>query len=65
MIWVIAGHVLIVCVQATATITQVTGRKVELSVVAHDGDVKVGEGTHTRFVVNAAAFLAKAGISAS
>ena len=50
-------------IQALATITAATGRKVELTVEAFDGDVKVGEGTHTRYVVNSAAFLAKAGIS--
>lgn len=46
-------------VTATATLTAVEGRKLTFRVEAHDGEVAVGEGTHVRYVVDRARFLAK------
>ena len=38
---------------------KVEGRKLTFSVVAHDGADKIGEGTHERFVIDNARFVAK------
>ena len=44
---------------AVAVVTAVEGRKIEFTVEARcDGKV-IGSGTHTRFIVNAAKFMAK------
>ncbi len=44
---------------ATATVTAVEGRKITLKVAAHDGEELIGEGTHTRFVVDRMKFMQK------
>ena len=46
-------------VAATATLTEVEGRKLTFSVEAHDGEGKIGEGTHVRYIVDREKFLAK------
>ncbi|MDR1962070.1 MAG: thioesterase family protein [Gracilibacteraceae bacterium] len=47
-------------VAATATITAVDGRKIEFAVTACDGAGEIGNGTHTRFIVDAEKFMSKA-----
>lgn len=44
-------------VRATATLTAVDGRRLTFAVEAHDELEKVGEGTHTRVVVETARFM--------
>ena len=46
-------------VSATATLTSVTGRQLTFDILAHEGDRVIGEGTHTRFIVDRERFLAK------
>lgn len=46
-------------VSATATVEKVDGRKVYFKVVAKQGDVVIGEGTHLRFVVDRERFMKK------
>lgn len=46
-------------VSASATLTSVTGRQLTFDIVAHEGDRVIGEGTHTRFIVDRERFLAK------
>ena len=46
-------------VTATATLTSLTGRKLEFDVEAHDGIEKIGHGVHTRVVVDTPRFLAR------
>ncbi|MFC4009690.1 thioesterase family protein [Nonomuraea purpurea] len=46
-------------VTATATVTEVDRRRVAFSVVAEDGNGKVGTGTHERFVIDLGRFAAK------
>lgn len=46
-------------VSATATLEKVEGRKLYFKIIAHQGDVVIGEGTHLRFLVNREKFLAK------
>jgi fluoroacetyl-CoA thioesterase len=41
------------------TLEKIEGRKLIFSVVAHDGLDKISEGTHERFIINAAKFNAK------
>ena len=45
------------CVQATAEVTRVDGKKIEFHVAAYSDDTLLGEGTHLRFVVNRERFL--------
>ena len=47
-------------VRAEAVVTKVEGKTVYFDVVAYDEKGKIGEGTHTRVVVNAQRFLDKA-----
>ena len=44
-------------VRAEVGITSVEGNKVMLDVAVWDGDVKVGEGQHERFVIDIERFL--------
>ncbi len=44
---------------ATAVVTSVEGRKVTFNVGARDGESIIGEGTHTRFVVDREKFMSK------
>ncbi len=39
-------------VSAHAELTEVQGNKLWFSVVAHDGDTKIGEGTHRRAIID-------------
>ena len=46
-------------VRARAEVTNVDGKKVAFTVQAWDEDELIGEGTHTRFVIDTARFLAR------
>ncbi len=46
-------------ITASAVVTEVDGRKITLNVGARDGEGLIGEGVHTRFVVDRAKFLSK------
>lgn len=48
-------------VRCMATITGVEGKKISLSSEMWDEEGKIGEGTHTRYVVNDAEFLKRLG----
>lgn len=48
-------------ITATATLTAIDGRKLTFAVTAREGENTIGEGTHTRFVVDRERFLAKLG----
>ena len=44
---------------ASATVTEVNGKKIEFKVEAYCGDTLIGEGSHTRFIVDREKFLSK------
>lgn len=46
-------------VTATAVLTAIAGRKLTFSVEARDSKGVIGKGTHERFVINNAKFMAK------
>ena len=46
-------------VSATATLTAVEGRKLSFDIVAEDAHGVIGEGKHTRFIVDRERFLSK------
>ncbi|MFI3282894.1 MAG: thioesterase family protein [Rikenellaceae bacterium] len=46
-------------ITATAVVTEVEGRKITLNVGARDNDGLIGEGVHTRFIVDREKFMAK------
>ena len=46
-------------ISATATVSDVDGRKVSFTVAAHDGTNEIGNGTHERFVIDAERFMKK------
>ena len=46
-------------ITATAVLTGVDGRSLTFAITAHEGDKTIGEGTHTRFIVDRERFLAK------
>ncbi len=46
-------------VTATATLTQVAGRKLTFALSAHDGVEAIGSGVHTRIVVDTPRFMAR------
>ena len=46
-------------ISATATLTAVDGRRLTFTIVASEGDKTIGEGTHTRFIVDRERFLSK------
>ncbi len=46
-------------VTATATVTQVDGRKLTFTVEAFDGATCIGKGTHQRFIINNEKFMGK------
>lgn len=50
----VGAHVL-----AIAELTAIEGRKLTFSVKAYDGETLIGEGEHTRYVVNREKFLSK------
>ena len=45
--------------RATAEVTKIDGRNVEFRVEAHDDKERIGDGTHTRVVVNVERFDAR------
>lgn len=47
-------------ITATATVTSVSGRMIEFDVAAQDGTGEIGRGKHTRVIVDAERFIAKA-----
>ncbi len=49
-------------VTATAEVVEVQGRSVLFAVEAHDGDRKIGEGTHRRGAVNLQSFVKRFGL---
>lgn len=46
-------------ISATATLTAVDGRSLTFAIIAREGDKIIGEGSHTRFIVDRERFLAK------
>ena len=46
-------------ISATATLTAVDGRSLTFAITAREGDKIIGEGSHTRFIVDRGRFLAK------
>ncbi len=46
-------------ITATATVTEVDGRKITLRVEASDEAAVIGEGVHTRFIVDRVKFMSK------
>lgn len=48
-------------IKATAQLTAVEGRKLSFHIEAHDEQGLIGEGDHTRFIVDRQRFMAKAG----
>ena len=46
-------------ISATATLTAVDGRSLTFAITAREGDKIIGEGVHTRFIVDRERFLAK------
>ncbi len=52
-------------VTVNVKLVRIEGRKLSFSVAAHDGVDTISEGTHERFVIDAAKFKAKAEIKAS
>jgi len=44
---------------AYAKVVRVEGKKIEYSLIAEDGKGVIGEGTHTRFVVNREKFMSR------
>ena len=48
-------------ITATAVLTEINGRELKFNIAARDEVSIIGEGTHTRFIVNREKFLAKLG----
>jgi predicted thioesterase len=46
-------------IRAEAELVEVDGRRLEFVVKAYEGDKLIGEGSHTRFVVDRERFLSK------
>lgn len=46
-------------VKATAELTEIDGRRLVFKVSAYEGETLIGEGVHTRFIVNRDKFLSK------
>lgn len=46
-------------VRATARLTAIDGRRLDFEVEAYDGETLIGQGTHTRFVVQRERFMVK------
>lgn len=46
-------------VECTATLTELAGKKLTFSIVAKDEEGKIGEGTHTRYIINSKKFMEK------
>ena len=48
-------------ITATATLTAIEGRKLKYTITACDEDGLIGEGEHTRFIVDREKFMARLG----
>lgn len=48
-------------ISATATLTAVEGRKLQFTVTASDDEGLIGEGEHTRFIVDREKFMSRLG----
>ena len=46
-------------IEARAELVEIDGRKLEFKIEAYDGETLIGEGSHTRFIVNREKFLSK------
>lgn len=46
-------------VDCTATLNEIDGKKLVFKVVATDEEGKIGEGTHTRYIINSKKFMDK------
>ena len=46
-------------VTCKATLTEVDGKKLVFNVIAHDEEGEIGNGIHTRFIIDTAKFMAK------
>ena len=46
-------------ISAIAELTAIEGRKLSFKIEAYDGDTLIGQGEHTRFIVNREKFLSK------
>ena len=46
-------------ITATATVTQVDGKKITFAIEASDGTRRIGQGSHERFVIDNEKFLTK------
>ena len=46
-------------IEASATLTQIEGKKLTFDVCAKDGDTLIGEGKHIRFIVDKEKFLSR------
>ena len=46
-------------VNCTATLTEIEGKKLVFKVVANGEEGKIGEGTHTRYIINSKKFMEK------
>lgn len=45
--------------KATATVTEISGKKISFTITAADGNGAIGEAEHTRFLVNEEQFMGK------
>ena len=48
-------------ITATAVLTEINGRELKFNIAARDQVSIIGEGTHSRFIVNREKFMAKLG----
>lgn len=46
-------------IQCTATVVEADGRRIVFAVAAQQGEDLIGEGTHTRFIINNRKFMEK------
>ncbi|MEI7594458.1 MAG: thioesterase family protein [Bacteroidota bacterium] len=46
-------------VTCKATLVEIEGKKLVFNVIAHDEEGEIGNGTHTRFIINTAKFMEK------
>ena len=46
-------------ITATATVTEVNGKKITFTIIASDSTGQIGNGTHARFIINATRFMEK------